>query len=35
MEYQTTINSLDNTPNHPSKFRAKNWDEINGDECGT
>ena len=29
------INLLDNTPNEPSKFRTKNWVEINGDSCGT
>ena len=26
---------LDNTPNQPSKFRTKNWVEINGDAHGT
>ena len=25
MEYQNTINLLDNIPNEPSKFRTKNW----------
>ena len=29
MEYQKIINLLDNTPNQLSKFRAKNWTEIN------
>ena len=29
------INLLDNTPNESSKFRTKNWVEINGDSCGT
>ena len=29
MEYQKVINLLDNTPNQPSKFRTKNWVEIN------
>ena len=29
MEYQKIINFLDNTTNQPSKFRAKNWVEIN------
>ena len=29
MEYQKTINLLDNTPNQLSKFRTKNWIEIN------
>ena len=31
MEYQKIINLLDNAPNHPSKFRTKNWVEINDD----
>ena len=26
---------LGNTPNQQSKFRAKNWVEINGDSRGT
>ena len=25
---------LDNTPNQPSKFRRKNWVEVNGDARG-
>ena len=29
MEYQKIINLLDNTSNQPSKFRTKNWFEIN------
>ena len=29
MEYQKTANLLDNTSNKPSKFRMKNWVEIN------
>ena len=29
MEYQKTINLLDNTPNQTSKFRTKNCVEIN------
>ena len=29
MEYQKISNLLDNTPNQPSKFRTKNWVEIN------
>ena len=29
MEYQKIINLLDNTPNQPSKFKIKNWLEIN------
>ena len=35
MEYQKIINLLENTPNQPSKFRAKNWAEINDDLRGT
>ena len=35
MEYQNIINLLDNTSNRPSKFRTKNWVEINDDWCGT
>ena len=35
MEYQKIINLLDNTPNKPTKFRTKNWVEINGDSHGT
>ena len=34
MEYQKIINLLDNAPNQPTKFRTKNWVEIN-DACGT
>ena len=29
MEYQKIINLLENTPNQPTKFRTKNWIEIN------
>ena len=29
MEYQKIINLLDNTMNQPSKFRTRNWVEIN------
>ena len=29
MEYQKQQNLLDNTSNQPSKFRTKNWVEIN------
>ena len=29
MEYQKIINLLDNTQNQLSKFRTKNWSEIN------
>ena len=35
MEYQKMINLLDNTPNQPTKFRTKNWFEINDDARGT
>ena len=35
MEYQKIINLLDNTPNQPSKFRTKNWVEINDESIGT
>ena len=35
MEYQKLINLLENTPNQPSKFRTKNWVEINDDKRGT
>ena len=29
MEYQKIANLLDNASNQPSKFRTKNWVEIN------
>ena len=36
MEYQKIANLIDdNTPNQPSKFRARNWIEINGESRGT
>ena len=35
MEYQKIINLLDNTSNQSSKFRAKNWVEINDESKGT
>ena len=35
MEYQKMINLLDNTPNHPSKFRTKKWVKINDDSSGS
>ena len=35
MEYQEIRNFLDNTPKQPSKFRSKNWIEINDDASGT
>ena len=31
MEYQKIINLLENTPSQPTKFRTKNWAEINND----
>ena len=34
MEYQNTRNLLDNTPNQPSKFRTRNWTEINDESRG-
>ena len=34
MKYQKIINLLDNTPNQLSKFRTKNWVEINNDSRG-
>ena len=34
MEYQKIINLLDNKPNQPSKFRVKNWVEVNDYLCG-
>ena len=35
MEYQKMINLLDNAPNQPTKFRTKNWVEINHNSRGT
>ena len=35
MEYQKIINLLENTPSQPTKFRTKNWAEINNDLRGT
>ena len=35
MEYQKLINLLDDTTNKPSKFRAKNWVNINDKSQGT
>ena len=35
MEYQKVINLLDNTTNQLTKFRTKNWFEINDDSCRT
>ena len=35
MKYKKIMNLLDNTSNQPSKFRAKNWVEINDESRGT
>ena len=35
MEYQKITNLLDNTWNQPSKFRTKNWVELNDESRGT
>ena len=35
MEYQKLINLLDDTTNKPSKFRTKNWVNINDKSQGT
>ena len=35
MEQQKIINLLDNTPNRPSKFRKRNWVEINDESSRT
>ena len=35
MKYQKIANLLDNTSNQPSKFRTKNWVEINDESRGT
>ena len=34
MEYQKIANLLDNASNQPSKFRTKNWVEINDESRG-
>ena len=35
MEYQKIANLIDgNTPNQPSKFRTRNWIEINDESKG-
>ena len=34
MEYHKATKLLDNTSNQPSKFRTKNWIEINDDSRG-
>ena len=35
MEYQKIANLLDSASNQPSKFRARNWVEINDESRGT
>ena len=35
MEYQKIANLIDDTSNQPSKFRTKNWFEINDESRGT
>ena len=35
MEYQKIENLIDGTSNQPSKFRTKNWVEINDESRGT
>ena len=35
MRYQKIINLLDNTANQPTKFKTKNWVEINNGSRGT
>ena len=35
MEYKKIINLLENTPNQSSKFKTKNWIEINDGSCTT
>ena len=35
MEYQKIANLIDNASNQPSKFKTKNWVEINDESRGT
>ena len=35
MEYQKIANLIDDASNQPSKFRTKNWVEINDESSGT
>ena len=35
MRYQKIINLLDNTANQPTRFKTKNWVEINDGSQGT
>ena len=34
IEYQNIIDLLENTPNQLTKFRTKNWVELNDDARG-
>ena len=34
MEYQKTMNLLDDTTNQPSRFRTRDWVEINDESKG-
>ena len=34
MEYQKIANLLDDASNQPSKFKTKNWVEVNGESRG-
>ena len=34
MKYQKIINLFDNTPNQSSKFKTKNWVDINDESYG-
>ena len=35
MEYQKIANLIDDASDHPSKFRTKNWVEVNDESRGT
>ena len=35
MEYKKIINLIDNITNEPTKFRTRNWVEINDESGGT
>ena len=35
MEYQKIANLIDDASNQPSRFRTKNWVEINDESRGT
>ena len=35
MECQKIMDLLENAPNQPSKFRTKNWVEVNDESRGT